>query len=362
MPLPVLSKHRGDRSIAGIRLRNQRLVGAPFTSPADVVDELVCVQSQDYPGACWGVAQRCGATRAEIHAAFDRGDLLRTHVLRPTWHFVRPADLHWLLALTGPRVLAASQSYHRSAGVDAATLVKSDAAIAKRLASGPATRAEVVDALVRAGVADPSGLRLASVLMHAELTGIAVSGPRRAKPSGAMEQTWALADTRAPRPPPIDRRDAITRLAARYFTAHGPATVHDFAWWSGLSVGDARLGVESLGAGFYAIATAERTYHAAIATTLPPPPPIEPLAHLLPNYDELLIAYKDHSVAYDPALASASVRGVPFSAHSVTMNGLVIGAWKRAKAGIELELWVQLARDGRRALADAVQRAEAHAS
>ena len=220
------------------RLRNERLTGRPFASPVEVVGWLGAVQSQDYPAAKWGLAQRTrGATSAQIDRLFDEGHILRTHVLRPTWHFVAPEDLRWLLALTGPRVHAANSHYY----LDAALFRRGHAAVTRALRGGVhLTRTELAAVYRDAGI-EASGMRLAYLLMHAELEGLVCSGPLRGK-----QFTYALVDERVPKAKARGLDDALAELTRRYFASHGPSQVHDFAWWSGLTLKQVQAGVASV--------------------------------------------------------------------------------------------------------------------
>jgi hypothetical protein len=218
--------------IARRRLLNERLVGPALTTPADVVSWLGAVQSQDYAGAKWAVAQRArGCSDRDVELACDRGDIVRTHVMRPTWHFVAPADARWMLELTAPRVHAANAYYYRKLELSPRTFERSNAALALALEGGKhLTRVELARALAGAGIR-AEGVRLAYLLMRAELDALICNGSRRGK-----QFTYALFDERVPRAAPLARDEALAELTRRYFTSHGPATVQDFAWWSGLTV------------------------------------------------------------------------------------------------------------------------------
>ena len=228
--------------IARRRLRNERLVGAPFASAVEVVRWLGAVQAQDYAGAKWAVGQRVrGGTDADVEAACDRGDILRTHVMRPTWHFVVPADIRWMLALTAPQVKARMAYYDRQLALDGPTYARTNAVIARALEGGRhLTREELGKVLAAAGVA-ASGQRLGHVMFRAELDAVVCSGPRRGK-----QFTYALLDERVPPVAALAREEALAALVRRYFTSHGPAQLNDFAWWSGLTVADAKAGVQML--------------------------------------------------------------------------------------------------------------------
>jgi hypothetical protein len=157
--------------LARRRLINQRLVGAGFRTPVEAVSWFGAVQSQDYAGAKWALGQRMqGASDAALDRAFDAGEILRTHVLRPTWHFVAPADIRWMLALTGPRVHRAMSYYCRQNGLDAKTLSRARTVIQRALGGGThLTRAELAAALKEAGI-DALGVCLGLLVMHEELT------------------------------------------------------------------------------------------------------------------------------------------------------------------------------------------------
>src|SRR5687768_6475670 len=233
------------RDLALRRLANQRLVSQRFASPAEVVRQLGAVQSQDYAGGKWGVAQRTGgASDAEVERALSDGAIVRTHVLRPTWHFVAAEDIRWMLALTAPRVRATMLTYDRHLGLDDAVFARSAAVITRELAGGRhRTRAQLGEALNREKIDSGVGQRMAHLMMRAELDGLVCSGVR-----DGMQSTYALLEERVPPVPPMHRDEAMHELAMRYFRTRGPATVHDFSWWSGLKMGDARRAIELAGA------------------------------------------------------------------------------------------------------------------
>jgi hypothetical protein len=344
--------------IAGERLRNQRLVGRPFATPPEVVAWLGAVQAQDYDGAKWALGQRlrpAAATDAAVEAAIDRGAILRTHVLRPTWHFLTAADLRWVLALSAPRVHQANSYYYRMLDLDGKTLARSQAVLLRALAGGRhRTRTELAAVLADAGIR-AARERLAYILMHAELEAVVTSGRRRGK-----QFTYALVDERVAPSPPRSREQALAELTRRYFTSHGPALLTDYAWWSGLTMADVRAGVEMLGAALASETIEGKTFWFATPT---PSAGRRPggVVHLLPNFDELLVAYKDHTSTVDAAVA-AKVRANPGSLdlHIVALDGQVVGGWKRRlrpdQATVSPRLLVRLPPEARQALAAAVER------
>jgi hypothetical protein len=340
------------------RLRNQRLVGRPLAAPEEVVGWLGAVQSQDYAGAKWAIGQRSRAgTDADVERACAAGRILRTHVLRPTWHFVLPDDVRWMLALTAPRVRAAMAYYDRKLALDGAAFRRSQALLQKALAGGKAlTREELRRTLAAAGI-EASGQRLGHIMMRAELDAVVTSGPRRGKQS-----TYALLDERAPGGRTLAREEALAELAGRYFASHGPALPQDFAWWSGLTVGDARRGIESASPRLASATVDGKTYwHAPGASreTRVAPHAI----HLLPNYDEVIVAYRDHAASLAPGVTAAfTARPEMVANHIVVVGGRVVGGWRRLPGKgamiVETTLAVRLDAAAREALRAAVARFE----
>ena len=321
------------RELALLRLRNQRLILKSCKSPEEVVGWLGAVQAQDYYGAKWAVAQRTkSVSDAAVEQAFADGRILRTHVLRPTWHFVLPADIRFMLELTAPRIRAAMRYYDRQLGIDEAELGKSHAVVRAALRGGrQATRSELARLLNEAGI-EAKGQRLGHLLSHAELDALICSGPRRGK-----QFTYALLDERAPKTKPRTREDALAELSLRFYTGHGPALLQDFAWWSGLTLTDAKKGLDSVRDHFSELEAAGRSYwHRDSAK---PPVLKEPVVHFLPNYDEHLIAYKERSAAFDrERIAQIGTRGNVLFNHLVILDGRVIGGWRREQGETKIEI------------------------
>ena len=230
--------------IAATRLRNQKLDRTDCQAPEAVVRWLGAVQAQEYAPARWAVGMRTrGATDADVFRACDEGRILRLHILRPTWHFVAPADIRWMLSISGPRVNAINAHYYAKLGLDDGIFTRSRRAIERALAKGQhLTRLELAMVLSKAGI-EASGQRLAYLMMRAELDGVICNGACRGK-----QFTYALLDDRSPGLSRVSRDEALATLATRYFSSHGPATLRDYVWWSGLTVKDARSGIEGAGA------------------------------------------------------------------------------------------------------------------
>ncbi len=311
--------------IAQQRLHNQHISRQTFQEPVDVVQWLGAVQAQDYGAAKWAVGLRLqGVSSDDIEQAFAEGAILRTHVMRPTWHFVSPADIRWMLALTAPRVNALSAYYYRRLELDDALFMHSNAVLVKALQGGKQlTRAELTFALQQAGVASDNLLRFGHIIMHAELDGIVCSGARRGK-----QFTYALLDERVPPTRTLARDEALAEFARRYFTSHGPATLQDFVWWSGLATSDARAGLEMVASQLVCEVVDGQTYW--FSTIAPLAKDLSQTTYLLPNYDEYIVGYTDRSAVYDSSHTHhLDARGNVLFNHTIVMDGRVVGTWKR---------------------------------
>ena len=323
-------------NLATLRLHNQRLVGPPLASPREAVRWLGAVQAQDYQGGKWGVAQRtAGADDAALDRAFDAGEILRLHAMRPTWHFVAPEDVRWVLGLTSPRVHAVNGHMYRRLELDEPVFRRAHSIFTRALRDGRCqTRGELAEALEADGI-PARGQRLAYLVMHAELEGLLCSGPRQGK-----QHSYALLEERAPPVPTLSREEALAALAGRYFASHGPATPHDFAWWSGLTVTDARRGIDSLGTSVERVEVDGTAYWMVDSPAAPVPD--GPMVHLLPNYDEHVVAYRNHGPTVHPG-AREALRGwanAALDAHLLCVDGLITGGWKRALGKQSAELRV----------------------
>ncbi|MCA9910956.1 MAG: AlkZ family DNA glycosylase [Anaerolineae bacterium] len=339
------------RNIAVQRLYTQRLAGEKFASTEAALTALGAVQAQEYPGAKWALGLRvAGVTDADIAQAFDAGHILRTHSLRPTWHFVTPADLRWIMRLTAPRVQKLNAYYYRQLGLDAALFARCNDVIARALAGGHfLTRKELGARLAEAGIA-ASGLRLTSIMMNAELALLVCSGPLRGK-----QHTYALVDERVPAGRTLEGAEALAELARRYFTGHGPATLRDFSWWSGLTLADAQAGVAMLSAQLDQAEIDGQTYW-FLARAIPEPDAM-PVAHLLPLFDEYFVGYASFGKAISAGQAVA--QGYSLDA-PVVLAGEIVGRWRRTLKQRAVALHITLQRpvsaDERAAIEAAAER------
>lgn len=290
------------------RLHNQKLASTRFAKPVDVVRWFGAVQAQDFNAAKWALALRMlKATDTTVEEAFNKGEILRTHVMRPTWHFVAPEDIRWLLQLTAARVNQKCGPNYRKFELDAAIFKRSNKIFMKALRGGKhLTRPAFKSMLNADGIDVTDPVRLAHVLLRAELDGIICSGPRIGK-----QFTYALLEERAPATKTLERDEALAELTRRYFRSHGPATLQDFVWWSGLTVEDAKRGIAQVGT-----LPSARTKQSSPNS-----------AHLLPAFDEYFVAYKDRQITAG-SLSTWDVLGPTF-----VIDGIAAGKWKRTNSG-----------------------------
>src|SRR5207344_2328993 len=285
-----------DLDIARWRLRNQHLVWPYAVSARETVGSLLAVQAENPSQAAWAVASRtANPDQAELAALLDDGTVLRTHVLRPTWHFVRAEDIGWLLDLTGPRVRRVTgQQLRDTHGLDERSIDQAVAAVTEALASrGQLTRAQLADELRARGIRG-SGQMLMILLAHAELDGLICSGT-----IARGEHTYALMGERVPAPRRLTQAEALAELALRYFTGHGPATERDLAYWATLTLTDVRAGLQQVRDRLDSFRHDGRTLWHAPAD--PPAGPQEPASHLLQSLDETYRGYQDSRWVLDAA-------------------------------------------------------------
>jgi hypothetical protein len=320
--------------IAGRRLKSQVLVGSKFGTAAEVVAHFGAMQAQEYLCALWAVGMRVpGSTEADIRQAVERREIVRGWPMRGTIHFTAAEDTRWILELTAPRQLAIYGRRLKELGLDEATLTQACDTMAHALdMDGRLSRPQLFKALEAAGVST-AGQRGAYMLYRAVLDRVICQvGVERAKAN------YMLFDAALPMAESKPRDEALAELARRYFQSHGPATVHDFAWWAGLTVADAKDGIggagkaltrETIDGGEYWSGT--ESADAAVD---------EPLARLLPMYDEFLVAYRDRSASVSPEQTDAYQSGNPVFSWVIVLNGQARGIWKRTvkKDTVEIEL------------------------
>lgn len=302
------------------RLRGQMIAGRA-RSVVEVVRGLGAVQAQDYLGMKWAVGMRARVPDEEVERAIAAGEVLRLHLFRWTWQLVAAEDVGWMLGLVGARVSGSARGRYAQLGLGEAVFRRARGALEKALADGAElTRAEVARVLDAARV--PTGPRLAHVLGQLELEGRICSGGRRGK-----QATYAwLARRVGTRARQLEGDEARAELATRYFASRGPATLADFGWWSGLTVADMKRGID--GARGLVAERVGGVEHWR-ADSAPPARARRERAHLLPPFDEYLVAYKKRDAVLDPRHVRRVNAGGGLLAPVVIFDGRVVATWKR---------------------------------
>lgn len=320
------------------RLHVQHLAKPAYQQAGDVVSWLIAMQAQEYAHAKWAIHLRSAdLTEKAIEASFNDGIYLRTHLMRPTWHFVHQQDIRWLLQLTAPRVHAANAYYYKQLELDAKVFSRSNKVIEKALQGGKhLQRTALAEALKDAKII-ASGHRLSYIMMYAELEGLVCSGPREGK-----QFTYALLEERVPPVKTLTRDEALAQFVQRYFTSRGPATLQDFAYWSGLTMKDAKAGAEALPTSF--IKDQELIYlPAALDKKIQQ-------TFIMPDYDEYGMSYKDRTDIFNQGART-------FYTHMLIVDGKIAGTWKKKdNDGLEMDIFTPLNKTQSAAVKKAVER------
>jgi len=308
-----------------LRMHNQCISESLFELPEQVVSWLALCKLKITP-AKWAVALRSNnLTNSLLDQDFAEGKILRTHVLRPTWQLVTPADIGWMLQLSAQRVHEQMAHWYRSSGLDNAVFKKTNAIITKVLRGGNhLTRFEIGSMFKHSIIGfELNNLQLAFIMLHAELNGVVCSGALKGK-----EHTYALLEERAPKTIKLTRDEALAELTKRYFASHGPATVKDYAWWSSLSVAEVKRGIEIVASQLNHETLAGHDYW--FINSDDNKPASKSAIYLLPNFDEYIIGYTDRSAIFDAAYAQGlDARHNPLFQHTIVIDGQIMGTWKR---------------------------------
>ncbi len=307
--------------IRNLRLGNQLLTNNTFTKTQEIVSHFGAMQAQDYAMAKWAIGSRLGTDEKTIDNAINNAEIIRTHILRPTWHFVAAEDIHWMLELTAPQIKTLVINGCRKLGIDDPTLHRCHTIIEKLLVgNNHLTREEIMNELAKSKIAtDP--LSASHIMMDAELEGIVCNGNMRGK-----QFTYALLDERVKKTKSFAKEEALAQLAKKYFTSHGPATLQDFAWWSGLSVGNSKKALESIKLEMesFVFEAGEYWFYGDASNVKR-----QKMVHLLPSFDEFLISYKNRTASilleHQP---KAFTRNGIFNP-VILVDGKVEGSWKR---------------------------------
>jgi len=305
------------------RLQNQRIAQSTFETPGQAVAWMGAIQAQDYASVKWAIGLRCsGATDSSVEQAFANRTIIRTWLMRGTLHVVGASDVRWMLTLLAPPIIAKGARRYRQLGLDDATFAHSRETLTGTLQGGrQLTRGEIMLALEEAGIST-EGQRGYHILRHLAQEGLICFGPLQGK-----QQTFVSLDEWVPQTGALERKEALAELAWRYFASHGPATLQDFVWWSGLLVAEARASLEMVKPRLRQETLDDGTYWLPQDDALVKDP--SPTVYLLPAYDEYYLGYKERSLVLDPTYDRQAVSSNGVFRPMILIDGQVVGIWKR---------------------------------
>jgi disulfide oxidoreductase YuzD len=340
--------------ISIFRLINQQICNHNFSSAKDVVDWMCAMQAQDFEMAKWAIGVRFSNSNVDlVQNSIDKGEILRTHLLRPTWHFVSAEDILWILKLTAPRIKASLKHRQIYLELSQAILMKSQEIISRALINKKSlTREELKIELEKAKVPTDNN-RLTHILVDAELEGIICSGADKRK-----KRTYALLSDRINNRKRLTKDESLAELTNRYFLSHGPATLNDFVWWSGLSIRDARHGLETVKSNFFPEKINSTIYWFSDSFSITEN--YKKSTFLLPAYDEFVISYKDRTAIIQLQYKKKAISNNGIFYPLIVTNGKVIGIWNRKtkneKVNLEIKLFQLPTNKIKRSITDAAEK------
>lgn len=310
------------KDILSLRLFNQQITVNSFTKSTGLLSHLIAVQGQDYLGAKWSVGLRLpGSTDATIENALIDKTIVRTWAMRGTLHLLAASDIRWILALLSPRIIAGNARRYRELGLDEDTLARSNKILTKALEKNKElTRTALLDILKQNGIST-EGQRAPYMLQRASFDGLICQGIMRGK--DPIYFSMAI----LPKSEILERDEALSELARRYFISRGPATLQDFIWWSGLSTADAKKGLEMAKSHLIHEAIDGQVYWFSHSTTVKHDKALS--AYLLPGFDEYIVGYKERSAIMDKAYMKTLTPTNGMLPPTIVINGIVSGTWKR---------------------------------
>lgn len=322
--------------IIALRLHNQQLSQHEFTKVIDVVRHLGAMQSQDFLGAMWSAGVRLpGATEKIVEAAINNGEIVRSWPMRGTLHFVAPEDLRWMLQLMTPRIIKKMAGRHRQLGLDEHIFAKSRAVITRELAGGKQyTRAEMIE-MLQANNIDTTGQKAYHIMIHAAMCGDICIGPRKGKqPTFVLVNEWVAPAAE------LTLEQALAKIVERYFVGHGPATVKDFMWWTGLTATEAKAGIALAGSKLTS-RVVEGTEYWLSPSVINNMPSHNDQALLLPGFDEYMLGYTDRSLQLGLASPYIKPKNGVFDS-TIIVDGNVVGVWRRTLKACEVVIALTL--------------------
>ena len=318
--------------IPNIRLQNQQLLNPLFCQPKELVSWLGAMQAQNYSMVKWAMGTRLkSATIQTVEEALRKGEILRTHVMRPTWHLVAAEDIRWMLKLSARRIKSANDSFAKGYDLEITDelYAKSYNLLEKILCGNKSlTKQEIAEHFCCSGIlVEADNHRMTRFMVRAEQEGIVCSGEDK-----GGKYTYALLEERVPPVPEITKDEALARLARSYFRSHAPAVLQDFIWWSGLPVSEAKQAIYLIESELTAEQWNGQTWyvHEACRTR----GKVSGRLHLLPSYDEYLLGYKDRTDVLPKEHYPKAFTNNGLFYPVILHEGQVIGNWsKSAKKG-----------------------------
>lgn len=321
--------------IKHIRLASQQLSQPAFEKPEDLVNWMGAIQAQDYTMAKWALGIRLNnATLADVEKSLQEGKILRTHILRPTWHFIVAEDIRWMIQLSGKRIKTAFQSYGKTYGIDYNNYTKTCSLLENVLTGRSLTKQEIADELEKTGFKTDI-TQMNCLLTVAETEGIVCSGVDKNK-----KATYALLEERVAPVKELHKEEALARLAQKYFQSHSPASLQDFSWWSGLSITEARKAIELIKSDLFTDTFNGNEFF--VHNRYKCPMKSNNILHFLPAYDEYLISYKNRTDVLDKDYYSKGFTNHGTFYPVVSYNGKIVGNWKKVKKKTETDIEISL--------------------
>lgn len=302
------------------RLQSQQLDCSEFKKPEEIIAWFGGIQAQDYPGAKWAIAERLkNCTDANIESTFVEKKFVRTWAMRGTLHFVTASDIRWILELLAPRIIARNARRYKELELDEETLKRSNEIIKNALQDGQRlNRRELVTVLQENGIST-EGQRTPYMLQRASLDGLICQGSMHSNNNPIFISMDLLPKTKT-----LTRHYALAELAKRYFKSHGPATIQDFTWWSGLLTKDAKAGLEAVKSQLESETIGDKTYWYSGSKLKHS----SSRFHLLPSFDEYLVGYKDRSASLEKIHSkNEGIENIMYP--TIALDGQIVGTWKR---------------------------------